>query len=251
MVELTADEARVLGVLIEKALTTPEGYPLTLNALVNGCNQKNNRHPVMDMADLAVLTALNSLKAKGLVVQVDVPGGRTSKYRHETDRKLGIGKSSLALLAEMLLRGPQTLGELRGRASRMHPFESMESARGVLETLMQREEPLVRQIDPLPGSRAVRFMQLLAPEAHAVDSASAEGADLPEVPEAAAGGAAGPSLCERVESLEGQVAVLQSALRRLASALGEPDPLAEASAAESVDQDTAPGQADPPVDSIQ
>jgi uncharacterized protein len=229
MVELTADEARALGVLIEKAMTTPEGYPLSLNALVNGSNQKNNRHPVTNLEEMAVLTAVNGLKAKGFVVQVDVPGGRTSKYRHEAERKLGVGKASLALLAELMLRGPQTLGELRGRASRMQPFDSLEAVKGVLDPLMQREEPLVKQIAPAPGSRAERFLQLLAPEAHELeDGTDAGSADGVSGDEQVMPGA--PSVRQRVEALEGEVAQLRAALQRLATALGEPDPLANGTA---------------------
>src|SRR3989442_895971 len=113
MIELTPDESRVLGVLIEKALTTPDQYPLSLNATVNGCNQKNNRDPVMTLDDDRVLDALESLREKGLVVRVDSPGSRVHKYRHNAGDTLHARTAELAILAEMLLRVPQTLGALR------------------------------------------------------------------------------------------------------------------------------------------
>lgn len=219
MMELTADEGRILGVLIEKALTTPEQYPLTLNAAMNGANQKNNRDPIVSFDDARTLDAMNDLRAQGLVVQVDSAGARVPKYRHEAGEKLGLGKASLVILAELMLRGPQTLGELRGRASRMHPFETIDQLKGVLDTLMQREEPLVRRLPPLPGSRAERYVQLLAPDAHPLDA--------PEASAAASAGSpsSGPTINQRVATLEQQVAALQHALRTLATALGEPDPL--------------------------
>lgn len=222
MIELTPEEARVLGVLIEKAYTTPEAYPLTLNSLVNGANQKSNRYPVTQYGDDEVLGAINGLKAKGLVVEVHTAGSRTSKYRQEAGQKLGLGKAALVLLAELMLRGPQTIGELRGRASRMQPFETIEQVRGTLEVLIERDPPLIRRLPPPPGSRAEEFMQLLAPDAHPIDPAarSAE-------PAGQGSATGGPSTQQRVTELELQVTRLERALRNLAEALGESDPLAE------------------------
>src|SRR3954463_16172569 len=116
MIELTPDESRVLGVLIEKDKTTPEQYPLSLNAIVNGANQKNNRDPATSMTDNQAFEALESLRGKGLVVRMEGPGMRVNKYRHNTQDVLRVPASQMAILAELLLRGPQTLGELRGRA---------------------------------------------------------------------------------------------------------------------------------------
>src|SRR5256885_1232291 len=124
MVELTPDEARVLGVLIEKAQTTPEQYPLSLNAIVNGANQKNNRDPVTAMTDDQAFDAVEGLRGKGLVVRIDQPGGRVHKYRHNAIDALHVRTGEAAILAELLLRGPQTLGELRGRAARGRRFGS-------------------------------------------------------------------------------------------------------------------------------
>lgn len=213
MMELTFDQARALGVLLEKSMTTPENYPLTLNGLVAGANQKNNRHPVTNLTDAELLAALNGLKGMGLVVEVHTAGSRVSKYRHEAAQKLGLGKAALALIAELLLRGPQTLGELRGRASRMSPFESTTAVRDTLHMLIERDPPLVRHLPPPPGSRADLYMQLLAPDAHALDQTA------PAEEESA--GANGSSLQQRVTALEQQMAEMQQAMQRLEAALGK------------------------------
>ncbi|HSU67629.1 MAG TPA: DUF480 domain-containing protein, partial [Tepidisphaeraceae bacterium] len=132
MIQLTPDESRVLGVLIEKAFTTPDQYPLTLNAVVNGSNQKNNRDPVTSIDETRAFEALEGLRAKGLVVRADMAGSRVNKFRQQAGEALHVRPAELALLAELLLRGPQTLGELRGRASRMQAFESIEAVKGML-----------------------------------------------------------------------------------------------------------------------
>src|ERR1700712_3811830 len=157
MIELTADEARVIGVLIEKAQTPPDAYPLTINSIVNGANQKNNREPVTNIDDGAVLSALIGLRNKGLVVQQDGPGQRAPKFRHQFKEGMGVNTPEMVILAELMLRGPQTQGELRGRASRMHPLESLDMVQNVLQQLMNRPEPLVKEVAPAQGSRAQRF----------------------------------------------------------------------------------------------
>lgn len=218
MIELTADEARVLGVLIEKAFTTPEQYPLTLNAVVNGANQKNNRDPVITMDEGRAFDALESLRAKKLVFRADMAGSRVNKFRHQTGDALHARPAEVAILAELLLRGPQTLGELRGRASRMQPFESVEAVRDMLNALMLRQEPLVRELAPTPGSRAEKYAQLLFPE---LPRSEETGSSPPVLGEESA-----VALKSRVELLEKDVADLRGALQRLALAIGEPDPLA-------------------------
>ena len=227
MVKLSPDESRVLGVLIEKATTTPEQYPLSLNAVVSGANQKNNRDPVMTMEEGAAFEALEKLRAKGLVVRVDMAGSRVNRYRHQAGDALHVRQGELAVLAELLLRGPQTLGELRGRASRMHPLESLEVVRNMLRALTEREEPLVRELPPLPGSRAERYVQLLCPDLHPIEPDATGAGRAGEAPAAPAAPADGQRLGERVAALEAEVQVLRAALRRLAAAVGEPDPLAE------------------------
>jgi len=220
MTELTADESRVLGVLIEKSLTTPEQYPLSLNAVTNGSNQKNNRDPVLTMTEDQCFEALEGLRTKALAVRVDVPGNRVHKYRHNAIDALHVRTAEAAIVAELLLRGPQTLGELRGRASRMAPLESMELAKGLLTALAERSEPLVRQLPPAPGSRAERYAQLLCPALHPLNAP----ADASTSAAASSAPSSGSSLSDRVAKLEAEVSALREAVNRLATALGEPGP---------------------------
>lgn len=224
MISLTPDECRVLGVLIEKELTTPEQYPLTLNAVVNGCNQKSNRDPVMSFDDDRAHDAVDSLREKGLVVRVDMHGSRVPKFRHEAMTKLQIDRFQLVILAELLLRGPQTLGELRGRASRMHHLDTLEIVRESLGKLMNREQPLAREIAPSPGSRAERFGQLLCPDAHPIDAPVSGGAETESI---GAATLSNRSLTQRIDELERQVTTMRTVISRMAQALGEPDPFAE------------------------
>lgn len=220
MIQLTADECRVLGVLIEKELTTPEQYPLTLNGVINGSNQKNNRNPVMEMDEDRARDALEGLREKGLVVRVDQAGGRVPKFRQESPQKLGISRYELVVLAELMLRGPQTLGELRGRASRMHHLDTLEVVKEMLTKMMTREEPLVRELPPSPGSRAERYAQLLSPEAHPLDQVVEV-----QMEETGMGRA---TLAERVGKLEADVEQMREVIRRMAVALGEGDPFEKA-----------------------
>jgi uncharacterized protein YceH (UPF0502 family) len=214
MIELTPDESRVLGVLIEKDKTTPEQYPLSLNAIVSGANQKNNRDPATSMTDNQAFEALESLRAKGLVVRMEGPGMRVNKYRHNTQDVLRVPASQMAILAELLLRGPQTLGELRGRASRMHPLDSLDVVKDLLRAMSEREDqPLVKQIPPAPGSRAERYVQLLCPDLHDINAAPTTVSSAPT--------AQGETLLQRVENLEAEVAVLKETVQRLVTALGE------------------------------
>jgi uncharacterized protein len=202
MILLNADESRVLGVLIEKATTTPEQYPLSLNAIVNGANQKNNRDPVRTMVEDECFEATESLRAKGLVTRMDQMGSRVPKFRQNAGDVLHARTGELAILAELLLRGPQTIGELRGRASRMSPMESLEVAAGYVNALINRPEPFAKEIPPSPGSRAVRFVQLLCVDLHAIDAGGdAATASATIAPQAGAG-----SLGERVTQLESEVA---------------------------------------------
>lgn len=214
MTHLTSDESRVLGVLIEKALTTPEQYPLSLNAVVNGSNQKNNRDPVITLDDGRAFEALEGLRGKGLVVRADMAGGRVNKFRHQTGEALHVRTAEMALLAEMLLRGPQTVGELRGRAMRMSPFESIEAVKGMLTALMQRDEPLIMQLPASPGSRAERYAQLLCPDLHPSGGAAEVAREYAD---------RDADLADRVGVLETEVAALKEAMRQLAASLGQSD----------------------------
>jgi uncharacterized protein YceH (UPF0502 family) len=231
MVTLTADEARVLGVLIEKAQTTPDQYPLSLNAIVNGSNQKNNRDPVIEMSESAAFEAAEGLREKGLAARVDQVGGRVHKYRHTATEALHARTAELVILAELLLRGPQTLGELRGRASRMHPLESLDRVKEMIRALTDRPQPYVQELPPSPGSRAERYMQLIAPDLHPVgevttatgstDAADAASAKSPSDP-------AGGKLAQRLAHLEEEIHSLRELFAKLASAVGE-EAIAQAS----------------------
>jgi|SRR5579871_3721342 len=148
-------EVRVLGALLEKDLATPEYYPLTLNSLQNACNQKSSREPVVNFDAETVQQGLNLLQNKGLVMHVTGAGHRAEKYGHRLGEKLNLGRRELALLCVLMLRGPQTVGELRGRTERMHDFADMEEVEHVLNSLADRDEALVA-----PVARG-RWVQLL------------------------------------------------------------------------------------------
>lgn len=217
MVALSADECRVLGVLVEKAQTTPAQYPMTLNAIVAGSNQRNNRDPVTDLDEPRVYDALDSLRAKGLVNELMLAGSRVSKFRHLAREVLGVSTTELVILTELLLRGPQTVGELRTRASRMFQVESLETAQAALASLISRPAPLVRELAPAPGTRAPRYAQLLCPALHPLDEAAGVARHLAENPATPhADARADPDLLLRVAALEHEVATLRAEVRRLA-----------------------------------
>nr|WP_246525233.1 YceH family protein [Geomobilimonas luticola] len=156
-------EVRVLGCLVEKELTTPEYYPLSLNALTNACNQKSNREPVLALEEADVVRALDSLRFKQLALQ-SAEGGRVPKYRHALVEKLRFPPAELAVLAELLLRGPQTVGELRTRAERMYSFPDLAAVEGVLEELLARTPPLVTKLPRQPGRKESRYAHLFSGE---------------------------------------------------------------------------------------
>jgi len=153
-------EVRVLGSLIEKELTTPEYYPLSLNALTNACNQKSNRDPVMALTEEDVVRALDSLRFKQLVVLS--ADGRVPKYRHLLAEKSGLMPAEQAIICELLVRGPQTVGELRTRGERMHPFADLAAVEEVLQELMEREHPFVTLMPRQPGRKEGRYAQLFS-----------------------------------------------------------------------------------------
>ncbi len=220
MSRLTADECRILGVLIEKAQTTPGQYPLSLNGVATGSNQKSNRDPVMNLSEDRIMAALDGLRAKNLVREVMLSGSRVQKFRHIARETMEVTTSELVVLAELLMRGPQTLGELRTRASRMYPLESMDIVKNVLESLMNRDEPMAREVSPAPGSRAARFAQLLNPDLHPIQRLEPGDRAAPAARECS------DDLVTRVERLEREVASLRDAISGLTAALGEPGPSA-------------------------
>jgi uncharacterized protein YceH (UPF0502 family) len=158
---LDFSEARVLGCLIEKSMTTPEYYPMTVNALIAACNQKNNRDPVVEFDESTVAEALASLDRRGMIGVTRVSGGRALKYAHHAGAVLRVDDEQLALLAVLLLRGPQTAAELRIRTDRYVAFESVEAAEERLRDLTERDEPLVEHLPREPGQKERRHRSLL------------------------------------------------------------------------------------------
>jgi len=173
-------EVRVLGALIEKDITTPDYYPLSLNALVNACNQKNNRDPVMTLDEDAVLAALDSLQVQRLAGPARGADSRVTKYEHRLQEIFNFDRREIAILCVLLLRGAQTSGELRGRAERMYRFEELEDVHSTLDRLNQRDPPLVTVLPRQPGTKESRYMHLLSERAPAAETASAR-APIPSV----------------------------------------------------------------------
>jgi len=161
---LSDPEVRVLGALIEKEITTPDYYPLSLNALTNACNQKSNRHPVMTLDEAAVREALDTLGRKWLAAPTSTAESRVTKYGHRAQEVFNFDRRQTAVLCELMLRGPQTLGELRAHAERMYRFDDLQSLEGTLQKLIEREPPLVKKLPRLPGTKEPRYAQLLAGE---------------------------------------------------------------------------------------
>lgn len=162
--QLNEIEARILGALVEKQLTTPEYYPLTLNALVNACNQKNNREPVMSLGESSVSTAVEALRDRNLIYVFYGSTSRVPKYKHMLPSVYELEPSETAVMAVLLLRGPQTLGELRTRTERMHEFRGLGEVQETLDGLTRRDDPLVVKLPVLPGQKEARFAHTLSGE---------------------------------------------------------------------------------------
>jgi uncharacterized protein len=164
---LTANEARVLGALIEKDITTPDYYPLSLNALVNACNQKNNREPVTSLDESAVRAAIDGLQNQALAGPAKGADSRVSKFEHRAYEKLTLGRREIAVLCVLLLRGPQTPGELRGRTERLHNFEDLTDIQSTLQRLIDRDPALVAVLQRQPGTKEARYAHLMSGEVDA------------------------------------------------------------------------------------
>jgi len=164
MTKLDEIEVRVLGALLEKDITTPEYYPLSLNALINACNQKSNRDPVMALDESAVRQALDSLNEKNLAGHATSADSRVPKYAHRLQEVFNFDRREIAVLCVLLLRGPQTPGELRGRTERMYKFDDLGVVESALHRLMEREPPLVKKLARQPGTKESRYAHLLAGE---------------------------------------------------------------------------------------
>ncbi|MBI5435397.1 MAG: DUF480 domain-containing protein [Planctomycetes bacterium] len=214
-IQLNGHEARLLGVLFEKERTTAEQYPLSLNSATVGCNQKSNRWPVTDWSEAEVHVGLQGLVMKQLAGRVVPTGSRVEKYRHNARECLGLVDAELAVLAELLMRGPQTPGDLRARASRMAEIPTLERLSAVMVELITKG--YAKRIDPAPGSRAERFMQLLSPNLHSQDEPAAPGSsDAPRSHAPASTAGVEP----RVATLETKVAELTARLEKLERDLG-------------------------------
>jgi uncharacterized protein YceH (UPF0502 family) len=206
-------EARVLACLVEKSITTPEYYPLTLNALTAACNQKSNRDPMMQVTDTEVVRALDSLRDRKLAWSVTLAGSRAPRYRHSLQDVIPLSPAHTAVLCELLLRGPQTLGELRTHASRMVEIPDTAAVQGILQDLSSRSDgPLVVVLPRQPGRREDRYAHLLcgAPPVEPEASSPVEPARLAVLAEN-----------ERLAALEAKVALLQDELARLNARFGD------------------------------
>ena len=202
---LTVVEARVLGALIEKEITTPEYYPPSLNALTNACNQKSNREPVMRLEEDEIRKALNHLESQALVRSI--AESRATKFEHRLQDAFNFYRPEVAILCELLLRGPQTPGELRTRASRMHPFEDLESVHSALQRLSKREPPLVTVLPRQSGTKEARYAHLMGETMPAGAAAPSERNEESNRPERGTGHAQD---AQAVEALASDVAQLRA-----------------------------------------
>ncbi|HYD51799.1 MAG TPA: DUF480 domain-containing protein [Gemmatimonadaceae bacterium] len=200
-------EVRVLGALIEKEHTTPDSYPLSLNALTAACNQTSNREPVMTLEEHVVSAAVAELRKRSLVRAIIHSGGRVTKYRQLMDETMGLVRRQLAVLSVLMLRGPQTVGELRTRTQRQHDFADLEEVESTLEGLIDRQPPLVARLPRRTGQKEQRFAHLLAGEPSAEVLEAAEGREEPAV--------RGTPVAERVAALEEAVSALREEVAAL------------------------------------
>lgn len=197
-------EARVLGALVEKEITTPDYYPLSLNALVNAANQKNNREPVMNLDEDSIRDAVLSLKEKRLAASVNSADSRVTKYEHRLQEVYNFERRETAILCVLLLRGPQTPGELRGRTERMYRFAELSDVQSALQKLIDRDPPLAKILPRQPGTKESRYMHLLSG-----DVAGWEAQPEPQArPQQT-------SSADRMERLENEVAALQKEMTEI------------------------------------
>lgn len=215
MEKLTAEEIRVLGALMEKEVLTPEYYPMTLNGLVNACNQKTSRDPVVELEETTVESALEMLQARGLISWVHQAGSRVRKFKHNLESRLELYEpAERALLCVLLLRGSQTLGELRQRTGRMHAFSTLDEVEATLQSLQTREDPLAQELSKLPGRKERRFGHTLgdlpATEARETPIAEPSSSGLPALWQT--------QIDEREQALRAEVENLRTELQALREA---------------------------------
>ena len=207
-------QQRIIGVLIEKELTVPDGYPLTLNALLAGCNQKNNRDPQMNVEDFDVEGAVRSLMDIDWVARREPDGGRVHRFAHNAGTQLGVEKADLAILSELLCRGPQAPGALKTRASRMHAFDSPAAVKERLRAMAARPVPYVVELPKRPREQQPRWRHLLDGLSPEDALAQAPEVSTTETAPATSAAPATPGLADRVADLEARVAALEARLGR-------------------------------------
>lgn len=213
-IKITASEARVLGCLVEKEVTTPDYYPLTMNALINACNQRSNREPVMDLDEDDVRQALHGLEDKQLAGRARSADGRVAKYEHWLGEAFNFSRAETALMCLLLLRGPQTPGELRGRTERLYEFAEIGDVSAGLQKLMERDPALVAVLPRQAGARESRYAHLLSGPVESIPVFTA-GASASQSP------AATPEQEERIAQLEATVTQLKSDLEDLKKRLDD------------------------------
>ncbi len=204
---LDETEVRVLGSLLEKEMTTPEYYPLSINSLTNACNQKSNRNPITSFGETSVSKGLDSLQQKGLARKTHTAGSRVPKYLHSLLDKFDLSGQEMAILCELMLRGPQTLGEIRAHAERMSPFESLEEVEKYLQGLMNYNPPLVLKLPRETGRKECRHMHLFSGSSIEFFSSEPAAQEIPTQ--------------ERINRLEEETARLKSELDELKQAFAE------------------------------
>jgi uncharacterized protein YceH (UPF0502 family) len=215
MLELDPVEVRVLGCLLEKQVTTPDVYPLTVNALLAACNQTTNRSPVVRYGEAEVTAALTSLREQGLTRIVYSPSNRAPKHRHVVDEVLRLDDADRAVLCVLLLRGPQTVGEVKGRTERLHPFADLAEVEAALDALASRDEPLALRLPRLPGQKDARWVHLVGGPVDVTAFETTPAEPAPVIPRS-------DRLAEletRVGSLEQEVAGLRDVVEHLRALL--------------------------------
>ena len=208
---LTETEVRVVGSLVEKQLTTPEYYPLTLNALTAACNQKSNRDPVMSLGETEIMAAVDRLRDENLVYLFYGSGSRTVKYKHMLPSVYELDAAGTAVMAVLMLRGPQTIGEIRERSGRMHEFGDLNEVQATLDDLSRRDEPLIVKLERQPGQKEARYAHLLSGPVDVTKLAAA----------AERTSSAGSASNDRIEKLETEVERLSSELAEFKAVFDE------------------------------
>jgi len=214
---LSEVEARILGALIEKEIATPDYYPLSMNALLNACNQKSNRDPVTELDEEAVRQALHRLDDKGLAGAVRGSDSRVTKYEHRFSEAYNFGRREVAILCVLLLRGPQTPGELRGRTERLYTFDELADVQSTLQKLIERDPPLVKVLPRQPGTKESRYLHLFCGDTYIPASADSTPSSRPDTPEANS----------RLQDLEEQLADLRQQITSLRQRIEALEPTIE------------------------